>query len=95
MKKLAETQHSENQDHDIWSQHFKKIDGRKMETVADFFILGSKITADSDCTNEIKRHLFLGRKVKTNLAYWKADITFWQSDVSVYIYIHIYILYYI
>ena len=41
-----------------------KIDG---ETVADFVFLGSKITADGDCSNEIKRHLLLGRKVMTNL----------------------------
>ena len=38
-----------------------------METVADFIFLGSKITADGDCSHEIKRHLFLGRKVMTNL----------------------------
>ena len=37
------------------------------ETVADFIFLGSKITADGDCSNEIKRHLLLGRKVMTNL----------------------------
>ena len=41
-----------------------QIDG---ETVADFIFRGSKITADSDCSHEIKRHLFLGRKVMTNL----------------------------
>ena len=41
-----------------------QIDG---ETVADFIFLGSKITADGDCSNEIKRHLFLGKKVMTNL----------------------------
>ena len=41
-----------------------QIDG---ETVADFIFLGSKITADGDCSHEIKRHLFLGRKVMTNL----------------------------
>ena len=41
-----------------------QIDG---ETVADFIILGSKITADGDCSHEIKRHLLLGRKVMTNL----------------------------
>ena len=39
----------------------------KVETVADFIILGSKITADGDCSHEIKRHLLLGRKVMTNL----------------------------
>ena len=38
-----------------------------METVADFIFRGSKITADGDCSNEIKRHLLLGRKVMTNL----------------------------
>ena len=38
-----------------------------METVADFILLGSKITADGDCSHEIKRHLLLGRKVLTNL----------------------------
>ena len=38
-----------------------------METVADFIFLGSKITADGDCSHEIKRRLFLGRKVMTNL----------------------------
>ena len=44
-----------------------KIDGGKVETVADFMFLGSKITADGDCSHEIKRHLLLGRKVMTNL----------------------------
>jgi len=44
-----------------------QIDGEKMETVTDFTFLGSKITADSDCSHEIKRHLLLGRKVMTNL----------------------------
>ena len=38
-----------------------------METVTNFIVLGSKVTADSDCSHEIKRHLLLGRKVKTNL----------------------------
>ena len=44
-----------------------QIDGETVETVADFIFLGSKITADDDCSHEIKRHLFLGRKVMTNL----------------------------
>ena len=44
-----------------------QIDGETMETVTDFIFLGSKITADGDCTHEIKRHLLLGRKVMTNL----------------------------
>ena len=44
-----------------------QIDGETVETVADFIFLSSKITADGDCSHEIKRHLFLGRKVMTNL----------------------------
>ena len=44
-----------------------KIDGETMETVTDFIFLGSKITADGDCSHEIKRRLLLGRKVMTNL----------------------------
>ena len=44
-----------------------QIDGKTMETVADLTFLGSKITADGDCSHEIKRHLLLGRKDMTNL----------------------------
>ena len=44
-----------------------EIDGETVETVSDFILEGSKITADADCSHEIKRHLFLGRKVMTNL----------------------------
>ena len=44
-----------------------QIDGETVETVADFIFWGSKITADVDCSHEIKRRLFLGRKVMTNL----------------------------
>ena len=44
-----------------------QIYGEKLETVTDFIFLGSKITVNSDCSNEIKRHLLLGRKVMTNL----------------------------
>ena len=44
-----------------------EIDGETVETVADFIFLGSKITADGDCSHEIKRHLLLGRKFMTNL----------------------------
>ena len=43
-----------------------QIDGETVETVTDFIFLGSKITADSDCSHEIKRHLLLGRKAMTN-----------------------------
>ena len=44
-----------------------QINGETMETVIDFIFLGSKITADGDCSHEIKRYLLLGRKVMTNL----------------------------
>ena len=44
-----------------------QIDGETMETMTDFIFLGSKITADGDCSHEIKRHLLLGRKAMTNL----------------------------
>ena len=54
-----------------------EIDG---ETVSDFIFLGSKITADGDCSHEIKRHLLLGRKVMTNLAaYSKAETLLCQQ----------------
>ena len=45
----------------------RQTDGETMETVTDFFYLGSKITVDSDCSHEIKRHLLLVRKAMTNL----------------------------
>ena len=44
-----------------------EIDGEAVETVSDFIFLGSKITADGDCSHEVKRHLLLGRKVMSNL----------------------------
>ena len=53
-----------------------QIDGETVETVADFIFLGSKITADGDCSHEIKRHFLLGRKVMTNL-----DSIFKSRDV--------------
>ena len=52
-----------------------QIDGETMETVTDFIFMGSKITADGDCSYEFKRHLLLGRKVMTNL-----DSTFKSRD---------------
>ena len=45
----------------------RQIDGETVETVSEFIFLGSKITADGDCSHEIKRHLLLGRKVMSNL----------------------------
>ena len=51
-----------------------------VETVGDFIFLGSKITADGDCSHEIKRRLLLGRKVMTNLdTYWKAETLLCQQ----------------
>ena len=54
-----------------------EIDGKTVETVSDFIFGGSKITADGDCSHEIKRHLLLGRKVITNL-----DSIFKSKDIT-------------
>ena len=54
-----------------------EIDGETVETVSDFIFLGSKITADVDCSHEIKRHLLIGRKVITNL-----DSIFKSRDIT-------------
>ena len=60
------------------------IDGRTVETVADFIFLGSKITADGDCSHEIKRCLLLGRKVMTNLdSILKSQVTGFPTKVCV------------
>ena len=67
MKKWLKTQHSKNEDHGNQSHHFRAIDGKTMEAVADFIFGGSKITADGDCSHEIKRHVLLLRKAMTNL----------------------------
>ena len=57
-----------------------EIDGETVETVSDFIFLGSKITADGDCSHEIKRRLLFGRKVMTNLeAYSKAETLLCQQ----------------
>ena len=60
-----------------------QIDGETVETMADFIFLGSKITADDDCSHEIKRRLLLGRKVMTNLysIFKSRDITL-QTKVN-------------
>ena len=70
-----------------------QIDGETMETVTEFIFLGSKNTVDSDCSHEIKRHLFLGRKAMINLDYvlksrditlltevWKVKAAFFSSS---------------
>ena len=61
-----------------------QIDGKTVETVADFIILGSKITADGDCHHEIKRCLLLGRKVMTNL-----DSIFKSRDITLSTKVHL------
>ena len=60
-----------------------EIDGETVETVSDFILGGSKITADGDCSHEIKRHLLLGRKAMTNLdsILKSKDITYQQISI--------------
>ena len=77
LKSLLVKKESEKVDLKLNSQKMKimasgsitswEIDGETVETVSDFILRGSKITADGDCSHEIKRHLLLGRKVMTNL----------------------------
>ena len=77
-KSWPKAQHSENEDHGIWSITSWEIDGETVETVSDFIFVGSKITADGDCSHEIKRRLILlGRKVMTNL-----DSIFKSRDIT-------------
>ena len=64
---MLKTQHSKNKEHGIHPITAWQINRETMETVRDFIFLGSKITADGDCSHEIKRYLFLGRKAMTNL----------------------------
>ena len=61
-----------------------EIDGETVETVADFILGGSKITADGDCSQEIKRRLLLGRKVMTNL-----DSIFKSRDITLPTKVHL------
>ena len=61
-----------------------EIDGDTVETVKDFNFLGSRITADGDCSHEIKRHLLLGRKVMTNL-----DSIFKSRDITLSTKVHL------
>ena len=62
----------------------RQIDGERVETVADFILGGSKITADGYCSHEIKRHLLLGRKAMTNL-----DSIFKSRDITLPTKVHI------
>ena len=62
----------------------REIDGETLETVSDFIFGGSKITADGDCSHEIKRHLLLGRKVMSNL-----DSIFKSRDITLPTKVHL------
>ena len=62
----------------------REIDGETVEKVSDFILGGSKITANGDCSNEIKRHLLLGRKVMTNL-----DSIFKSRDITLPTKVHL------
>ena len=61
-----------------------QLDGERMETVRDFIFLGSQITADGDCSHEIKRRLLLGRKVMTN-----PDSILKSTDITLPIQVHL------
>ena len=61
-----------------------EIDGETVETMSEFILVGSKITADGDCSHEIKRHLLLGRKVMTNL-----DSIFKSRDITLPTKVHL------
>ena len=76
-KSSFKTQHSENEDHGTGPITSWQIDRETMEIGRDFIFLGSKITADGDCSHEIKRRLFLGRKVMTN-----PDSIFKSRDIT-------------
>ena len=61
-----------------------ELDGETVETVSDFIFWGSKITADGNCSHEIKRHLLLGRKIMTNL-----DSIFKSTDITLTTKVHL------
>ena len=80
-KSWLKAQHSENEGDGITSW---QIDGETVETVADFILGGSKITADGDCSHEIKRRILLGRKVMTSL-----DSIFKSRDITLPTKVHL------
>ena len=77
ISKGLKTQHSENEDHGIWSHHFMGNRWGNSGNSVRLYFLGSKITADCDCSHEIKRRLLLGGKVMTNL-----DSIFKSRDIT-------------
>ena len=78
------TQHSGNENHGIGSHHFMANRWGKVEAVTYYIFLGSKVTADGDCSHEIKRHLLFGRKAVTNL-----DSILKSRDVTLLTKVHI------
>ena len=74
---MHKAQHSENENMASGPITSWQIDGETVETVSDFIFQGSKITADGDCSHEIKRHLLLEREVMTNL-----DSIFKSRDIT-------------
>ena len=76
-KSWLKAQPSKNEDHPSSLITSWQIDGETMEIVSDFVFLGSKISADGDCSHEIKRHLLVGRKGVTNL-----DSLFKRKDIT-------------
>ena len=76
-KSWLKAQHSENEDHGIWSYHFVANRWGNSGNSVRLYLLSSKITADGDCSHEIKRCLLLGRKVMTNL-----DSIFKSRDIT-------------
>ena len=81
---MVKVQHSENEDHGIWSHHFIGNCWENSGNNVRLYFWGSKITADGDCSHEIKRHLLLGRKVMTN-----KDSIFKSRDVNSSIKVHL------
>ena len=77
-------QHSENEDHGIWSHHFMGNRWGNSGKCQTLFLGVSKITADGDCSHEIKRRLLLGRKVMTNL-----DSIFKSRDITLPTNVHL------
>ena len=84
LKSWLKAQHSENEDHASSPITSWEIEGETAETVSDFIFWGSKITADGDCSHEIKRRLLLGRKVLTNL-----DSIFKSRDITLPTKVHL------
>ena len=83
-KSWLKAQHSENEDHGIWSHHFMANRWGNSGNSDRLYFGGSKITADGDCSHEIKRCLLLGRKVMTNL-----DSIFKSRDIALPAKVHL------